>query len=76
MHLENKNTHDSGESCHTQGEAVVDTWEEILVLHGAYRRKYWRNSQAAKKSESQELMVNQCKLKTSTVPAKMWSHLL
>ena len=37
MHLKDKNTHDRGESCHTKGEAIVDTWEEILEI---YRRKY------------------------------------
>ena len=61
MHLENKNTHDRGESCHTQGEAVVDAWDEILLT---YRRKYPQhtgentdNMQAAQKNNIRLLVI-------------------
>ena len=36
MHLKNKNTHDRGEGCHTQGEAVVDAWGQDFKIHNIW----------------------------------------
>ena len=72
MHLENKNTHDRGESCHTQGEAVVDAWDEILEeIPTTYRKKYLQHTGCPKKQVS-GTMVNECRLKTNAALVKMW----